>query len=55
MALKLMNLNVWSLTGRTVWKGLRGVLLLEELCHWNRFEGFESPCHSQLVHSAFCL
>ena len=30
----LIILNAWSALGGTVWKGLEGVILLEEVCHW---------------------
>ena len=30
---RLVRLNAWSLVGGTVWKGLGGVALLEDLCH----------------------
>lgn len=42
---------------RTVWEGLKGVTLLEEVCHWDRLWGFTSPKQFQLAPplSARCL
>ena len=31
---RLIYLNAWSAVGRTVWEGLEGVVLLEEVCAW---------------------
>jgi hypothetical protein len=31
---RLIYLNACSAVGRTVWEGLGGVALLEEVCHW---------------------
>lgn len=36
-------LNACSLIGRTVWKGLRGIALLEDVCHWGQALGFQKP------------
>jgi hypothetical protein len=30
---RFMNLNIWFLDGGTVWEGLGGMALLEEVCH----------------------
>jgi hypothetical protein len=35
--------NAWSPTGGTVWEGLRGVSLLEEVCHWGWALWFQEP------------
>jgi len=32
---RLMCVNTWSPVGKTVWEGLGGVALLEEVCHWS--------------------
>jgi len=32
-------LNSWSPVGETLWEGLGGVALLEELCHWGQVGG----------------
>lgn len=47
---RLRYLNMWCLVGGTDWKGLEGVALLKEVCHWgvgSWFWGFKSPCYSQ--------
>jgi hypothetical protein len=31
---RLIYLNTWSSVGGTLWEGLEGVALLEEVCHW---------------------
>ena len=30
---RLIHLNSWSLVGGTIWEGLEGVALLEEVCY----------------------
>lgn len=35
--------HVWSPVSRAVWKGLRSVGLLEQLCHWDWTLSFKSP------------
>jgi hypothetical protein len=30
----LSYLNSWSSVGWTIWEGLGGMALLEEVCHW---------------------
>lgn len=40
---KFMNLNIWSLTGRIVWKRLRGMVLWKSCVTGDGFEGFKSP------------
>ena len=31
---RLLCLNNWFLVGGTVWEGLEGEVLLEDMCHW---------------------
>lgn len=51
---RLIYLNAWSLAGRTIWGGLGGVALLEEVYTGGRLWCFQSSCHSQLAFSAWC-
>ena len=37
---RLIYLNAWLRVGRTVWEGIGGVALLEEVCHWRA--GFDA-------------
>lgn len=50
----LVDLNTSPL-GRPIWKRLGGVTLLEQVCHWGRVGGFQSPYCSQFALSAFCF
>lgn len=34
MTHRLIGVNTWFPVDRTVWEGLRGVALVEEVCHW---------------------
>jgi hypothetical protein len=40
-------LNNWSSIGGSIWKGLGGMPLLEEVCHWQWPLRFENSDHSQ--------
>ena len=39
----LIYLNAWLPVGRTIWEGLGGVALLEEVCHWGWALRFHKP------------
>lgn len=39
-----MSLNTWSPTGWTVWEGLGGMTVVEEVCHWDRALVFQKTC-----------
>ena len=39
----LTELTAWSPAGGTVWEGLGGMALLEEVCHWRWVLRFQKP------------
>lgn len=40
---RLIRLNIWSPVNGTIWEGLGGVALLEEVCFWGQALRFEKP------------
>jgi hypothetical protein len=40
----LTRLNTWRPGGGTIWEGLGGVALLEEMCHWEWVWKFPKTC-----------
>ena len=52
----MVCLNTWSPANGTIWKGLEGVALLEEVCSLGRREaGFEVSKESPHSHGGLCL
>lgn len=51
---RLVHLNSCSTVGEIVWEGLKGVALLEEVCHWGWALSFKKPM-SFLVSSSLSL
>jgi hypothetical protein len=48
-SLKFICLNAWASVSGTVWEGLGGVALLEEVCHWRWALSFPKPCQAQFL------
>jgi hypothetical protein len=48
----VISLSTWFPVGRIIYEGIRGIVGLDEVCHWGYFDLSEESYHSQY---AICL